>query len=69
MEREDCPRERRDPKPRRGLEFTGGPVVDMTLRSTTDSGHPTTKNVRTTVATLNRVAIAKLGTKKRTSRD
>ena len=35
------------------LDFTGG-SADLTLRSTTDSGHPTTKNVRTTVATIKR---------------
>ena len=51
-------------------------MADLTLRSTPDSTpdwewssinlsiHPTIKNVRTTVATLNRVAIAKPGTKK-----
>ena len=48
----DCPRKRRDPKPRSVVDFTGGPVADLTLRSRTDSGHPTTKHVRTTVATL-----------------
>ena len=58
MEREDCPRKRRDPKPRRGLDFTGGPVADMTLRSTTDNGHPTTKNVRTIVVSVRLSAIS-----------
>ena len=72
------PRERRDPKPRGVVDFTGGPVADLALRSTPDSKertpdwrwpsinlsiHPTIKNVRTTVATLNPVASAKPGTK------
>ena len=79
MERGRRPRKRRDLQPRSVVDFTGGPVADLTLRSTPDgdertpdwewpsinlSIHPTIKNVRTTVATPNPVAIAKPGTNK-----
>ena len=56
-ERGRRPRKCRDPKPRTVVDFTGGPVADLTLRSTPDSIsinlsiHPTIKNVRTNVAT------------------
>ena len=74
MERGRCPR------PRSVVDFTGGSVADLTQRSTPDSKertpdwrwpsinlsiHPTINNVRTNVATLNPVAIAKPGTKKK----
>ena len=36
MERERRPRTRRDPKPRSVVDFTGGPVAGLTLRSTPD---------------------------------
>ena len=74
------PRKRRDPKPRCVVDFTGGLVADLTLRSTPESKertpdwkwpsinlsiHPTIKNVRTNVPTLNPVAIDKPGIKKK----
>ena len=59
---------RRDPEPRRGLDFTGGPVADLTLHGTTDSGHPTTRNVRTTIATLKPRCDRQTGNKRKNAR-